>query len=667
MIDDLPIGPGSVPTSDDDTTAKYELELLRWVQAAVQDGDSILRSDPSYEDIDKAVSYVMGDQLDHRRPADLAAVCDNRLKNIVLQTVSALTDIHPLFGFKTGNSRFQSQSEVLDKLARAWWVNSFADLRLADVIRYAAVCGTGYCEVAWNANAAGGQGDIELIPRDPRDVLPIRPTLEQSLQGWEGVIIRTSKSVNELRARFPNKSHLLRADRHPMSTSDRIWKRFKSLSSKFVSPAVDYLTSAPKGAIPRVPSIDLYHIYVKDRRSFTGVEPITMGEPNTTWSYTVYPVGFTKADGKKASEEDSKLYPRGRLIIATKSVILYDGPNPYWHGMAPIVKLSLDPWPWSLLGVGMARDLMPIQDAINEIANGILDHVRKALRPGVIGDKKAMPESMWQRLDTRLPGVKMKTNAAMGGGIELTKVDPLPQYVFDFLQMMVQEMDNLSGVANLTALTQLNQAPGADSIEKMMEALTPVLRLRGRLLEGFLRELGEMVKANFFQFYNLPRRVAMLGDAGVDFQDFDFDPMNIVPSLSPDDEGYEAMWDPSQTSRAERAKAHVKNFTFQITPNSLLAISQLSRKLTYLQLWRGGLIDPWTLFEVLEIPNGGTPPDDAKTITDRLLAAQMIGLTGTVSPAGRKASGQSAPSMQVKSDETGAPRVTVSESGSGGG
>lgn len=667
MIDDLPIGPGTAPTSEDENVAKYELDLLKWVQAAVQDGDAILRADPSYEDIDKAISYVMGDQLDHRRPADLAAVADNRLKNIVLQTVSALTDVHPLFGFKTSNKRFQRQSETLDKLARAWWVNSFADLRLADVIRYATVCGTGYCEVTWNANACGGQGDIELIARDPRDVLPIRPTLETSIQGWEGVIIRTSKSVNELRARFPEKAELLRADRHPMSVSDRIWKRFKSLSSKFVSPAVDYLTSAPKGAIPRVPAIDLFHIYVKDRRTFSGAEPITMGDPQTSWCYTVYPVGYKKTDGSTVTSDETKLYPRGRLIIATKTVILYDGPNPYWHGMAPIVKLSLDPWPWSLLGVGLARDLMPIQDAVNEVANGILDHVRKVLRPGVIGDKKAMPESMWQRLDTRLPGVKMKTNAAMGGGVEMTKENPLPPYVFDFLQMMIGEMDNLSGVANLTALTQLNQAPGADSIEKMMEALTPILRLRGRLLEGFLRELGEMVKANFFQFYNLPRRVSLLGEAGIDLQDFDFDPMNLVPSLEPTDEGYESKWDPKITSRAERAKAHVKNFTFQITPNSLLAISQLSRKLTYLQLWRGGLMDPWTLFEVLEIPNAGEPPDEAKTITDRLIAAQMIGLTGQVSPAGRKASGQSAPSMQVKTDDTGAPRVTVSESGSGGG
>lgn len=667
MIGDVPSSVFSgVPTAANPNASPYEVDVLKWVQAAIQDGEAILKSDPTYDTIDKAISYLMGDQIDPHKPASLSGIAVNRLKNITLQIVSALTDIHPLFSFKTFNTKFQPQSEILDKLTRGWWVNSFSDLRLADVLRYAAIC-TGYCEVTWNASASGGQGDIELIPRDPRDVLPIRPTLEGGVQNWEGVAIRTAKSINELRARFPEKAHLIVADRHPMTATERLWKKLKTLSTRMTSPAVDHLTSAPKNAVPKVPSVDLFHIYVKDRRFFSGAEPITMGDPETTWSYKVYPVGMIKEDGQVATEEDAKLYPRGRLIIATRAVVLYDGPNPYWHGMFPVAKLSLDPWPWSLLGQGIVSDLMPIQDAVNEVANGVLDHVKKVLRPAVVADKKAVPESLWMKMDTRVPGLKVKTNAALGGGLEIQKTDALPPYVFDFLQMMLQEMDHQSGVANLQAFMQLNQAPGADSIEKMQEALTPILRLRGRLLEGFLREIGEMVKCNFFQFYNLPRRMSILGESGVDFNDFDFNPGDLIPAMSQKDPDYLPEFDATKTTNASRAMRHMKNFTFHVTPNSLLAVSQISRKLTYLQLWRGGLVDPWTLFEVLEIPNGGQPPNGATTITDRLQAAAMMGLTGAVSPAGRKASGQAAPSMQVKADENGLPRVTVSESGSGGG
>jgi hypothetical protein len=133
--------------------------------------------------------------------------------------------------------------------------------------------------------------------------------------------------------------------------------------------------------------------------------------------------------------------------------------------------------------------------------------------------------------------------------------------------------------------------------------------------------------------------------------------------MDPEDDGYNVMYDKS-LSRSDRAKVHHKNFAFQITPNSLLAISQLSRKMTYLQLFRMGVVDMWSLLEALEIPNAGAPPDGANTITDRLTAQTMMGLGTSESPAGRKPTAQSPPSMQVKQDEDGGPRVTISESGS---
>ncbi len=68
----------------------------------------------------------------------------------------------------------------------------------------------------------------------------------------------------------------------------------------------------------------------------------------------------------------------------------------------------------------------------------------------------------------------------------------------------------------------------------------------------------------------------------------------------------------------------------------------------YLQLSRANLIDPWTLLDVLGIPNAGTPPVGANTIPERLVAAQQMGLTQAVNPAGRKASGQSMPRMVTK-------------------
>lgn len=690
-----PLEPGGSGAPDE----AYENGVLSWLYEAIQEGEGIIKDEPAYESIDKHINYIMGDQIDWRRPSELSSVNDNRLKSILNQTVAALTDIHPLFGFKTYNAKFKDQEDVLVKLSQAWWVNTFADLKLADVIKFAAGVGTGYCEVSWDASAASGAGDITLRPLDPRDVLPIRPNLGGSVQDWEGVIIRTAKSPGELKVRFPDKAHRIEADNQP-SIVGRTWSRARKLMSLVVSPsAVDNLNASNGRNLPRrMPTLDLYTIYMKDRRLCTDAQPRVMGDPRTTWSYTVYPVGWTQVpdgtDGmgnqkfRKANIEDSKLYPRGRLIIATKKAVLFDGPNPYWHGMFPVAKLCLDPWPWSLLGLGLVHDIIPLQDALNETLNGILDHVRKLLRPAVVADKKSVASSIWERIDTRVPGIKLKTNASAGKGIEFVSPEALPQYTFDMLQFLTGEMDYQAGTANLAALSQLNQVPGENTIEKMQEALSPVLRLKGRLLEYFLREIGEMVKGNFFQFYNMPRRVSMLGDQGIVFNDFDFDPGSLIPAYGKDDPDY--MWELDKSRpRADRAQWYHKNFTFTITPNSLLAISQMTRKLMYMQLrtMNPPLVDKWTLWEVLEVPNGGTPPNGENTIDQRLVAEQMemmqaqmamqqgammagMGMDpsmgGGGNPEGRPPTYEESPSIQQKSDENGIPRQTISASGSGG-
>lgn len=642
---------------------KYEHEMLDWVQTAIIEGERVLKSEPMYKEIEKAIAYIMGDQLDKKRPSTLANIYDNRTKHIVMQQVAALTDVNPLFGFKTHNDRFQNQGEILNKLAAAWWTSSSADLRLSDVIRYAAGPGTGYCEVHWDASAGGGVGDIRLIPRDPRDVIPIRPVLDGDVQDWEGVIIRTARPVSELQARFPEKAHRIQASRAG-SIPARTWG--VAGTSTMMTPVQERLGGKPQNIPASVPSTNLYYVYFKDRRLHNGASPLQMGREGASWSYLVQPTGSKKPDGSSYDDDEYKLYPRGRMIIATDTCILYDGPNPYWHGMFPIARLRLDPWPWGLLGVGITRDLMPLQDALNETANGILDMVRKALRPGLKGDARAMPESVWNRLDTRLPGTKIKHNPILGN-LEYENPPDIPPYVFDFFKFMVEEMDYHGGVPNMEALTQLKQAPGADSIEAMKEALSPTLRMKGRLMEYFLRDVGEMVKTNFFQFYTAPRRVQILGEQGLDMEDFQFDPGTLVPAYSREADGqeYMASYD-FKIPRFKRAQLHHKQFTFQITPNSLLEISQITRKMMYLRLYREGLIDPWTLYEVLEIPNGGSPPSGTKEIPARIQEATVMGI-GAMAAAGPdlpgpKPTGQTAPHLEQKPDADGVPRPVISES-----
>ena len=656
--------------------------VLGWVKEAIQEGMRTMKADPAYARMDRAMEYVLGEQLSPERPTYLPRVVINQSKKSVRTGVSALTDLKPVFAFKTSNQHFQAASHLINNLVVAWWVNTFADLELGDVIKYAKVVGTGDCVLEYDPHF-GHYGDNHLIARDPRDTIPIRPSRERSLQTWEGVIIREAHSPNALRGMYPQYAEALQPEVDG-SKFGSVFTKFRRLVGQITTPSVfDYVSGSAYTSRISNPEITLFRCFLTDRSLNRTTSPILMGKPGTAWSYMVEP--------------GAPLYPRKRLIVCTDRLVVYDGPSPYWHGMYPVSRLKLDAWPWLFFGLSQIHDTMPIQDALNTVVNDFLSTFSQWVNRGIIADKNSIPESMLKRLDVRRPNWKAKLNPTYGEGFKLADGPTLPPWAMDFLALLFQKHDELTGTANLQQLMQLRQMPGADTIQKYWEALTPELRQEGRMVEAFLRDVAEMIKVNIFQFYSTARRIGLLGDAGVTLNDFDYDPGTLVPALTPGSPGYTDELDASK-SRDDRAQFFMKLFSFYVTPNSILAMNAMEKKMEAFQMARMGYMDFWTFHERMETPNIGEPPPmplpaletpepsevgllpgQAKyfvdpttgitmeirkpsTVTERLMAQQQLGIGMTENPAGRKASGQAPPKMETKSDEVGAPRTTITES-----
>jgi hypothetical protein len=657
--------------------------VLDWAREAIQEGDRIMKQDPAYPKMDAAMSYVLGEQLAADRPSYLPKLVINQSKKSVRASVSALTDLKPVFAYKTYNPQFQPVGDLLNNLVVAWWVNTFADLELADVIKYSKVAGTGDCLLEYDPHF-NHYGDNRLIARDPRDTIPVRPSRDRSIQSWEGVIIREAHSPNVLRGMFPGYAPLLQPE-FEGSKFGSVFTKFRRTVASIVTPTVfDYVSG---GAFTQrgvtSPEITLFRMFLTDRSLNMTGGPILMGKPGTAWSYMVKP--------------KERLYPRKRLIVLTDKAVLYDGPSPYWHGMYPVSRLKLDNWPWLFFGLSQIHDTMPLQDSINQVMNDFLSTFSQWVNRGVIADKNSIPESLLKRFDPRKPNWKMKLNPTYGEGFKLADGPTLPPWSMDFLALLLQKHDDLTGTANLQQLMQLRQMPGADTIQKYWEALTPELRQEGRVLEGFLRDIAEMIKVNIFQYYSAARRIGLLGDVGITLNDFDYDPGTLVPSLSPGNPGYTPELDVGK-SRDERAQFFMRLFSFHVAPNSILAMNAMEKKMEAFQMARMGYMDFWTFHERMETPNVGTPPPIPlpaldqpdpvligalpgqkkyfvdpqtgitmevrvpSTITERLIAQATLGIGMTQNPAGRKASGQAPPQIETKSDEVGAPRTTITES-----
>lgn len=710
IVDYSPSGIYGLPALTSDTLRLGgDPRVLGWITEAVQEGDLLNRQDPAFDLADKGMRYIIGEQKDNAQLTlqYLPFAVINKSRKAVQAHVSALTDVKPLFAYKAMNAQFGFHGEILNKLTVAWWLTSMADLTLGDCIKYSLGGGTGDLAVEWDPSASYGQGDHKVIAKDFRDTLAIRPGSDPNPQTWQGVVFREAYSINAMRQKYKEYEAAFRPA--PDNLLSTIMSRFRHAVARLQTPASDTLsglTNVPAARAVRPGDVVVYRTYLNDLSRNLTNKPIVMGDATANWSYV--------------AEPGALLYPQKRLIVSTPEMILYDGPNPFWHSMYPFARLRLWSVPWCFLGLSLLHDTIPIQDAINDSMMELRLGIKQWTNPDIQFDKNAVSGTFRQAFDARRPGKKIAINMMGSGSKEpFEKKDgPNPQVLnllLETYRQLCQEHDAQTGVANLETLLQMRaQLPAADTLEKYTEALTPQLRQEGRQIEAFLRDVAQMHKFNIFQFETSARRLNILGDSALALEDFDFDPDVLVPAmnkLSPvvdqatgistlqPTEGYMPEFD-AELPRSQRAKAFARLFVFTVAPNSILAMATQERKMMNFQLARMGYLDFWSLHESLETPNVGNPPpiplpplepptdpvalvegiqsgkyllDPAHpgqvlemrtpmTVTERLIAQQMMGIGQTANPAGRKASGQEAPQQEQKSDGAGGQRQTITES-----
>lgn len=636
-------------------------EMLGWCKEALQEGEGFLKAQRGYTKIQDCIDAIMGDKSDIRSTS-LSSTTSNHIAKIAEDSAAYLTDIRPFWEYKTWNKKYEQNAEIFSKLSLHWWhsggtAKMGADMNFMNVVKYA-LTGTGYAHLTYNDR----WGDVCLEDEDPRDVIPIRPGSNLTIQDAFGVIVRRERTVNYVRSLkiFKGKEYQIEATRDGAFAASLNETRAGKLMEWLGSPFRNRLFENKSARdIPRIPTLDLYTMYLTDDSINKSKDIRYMGDwhlipregciecigetphPLTNWSYKVKP--------------GEPLYPNKRKVVFTDTVVGYDGPSPYWHGLFPLAKLTLVPYPWTYLGKGLLWDCLPLQRSLDKSLRIVDDNLEKVARPDIVADKNSISKAMLDRIDTRKAGGKFLTNPLAGKGFAIQPPPNLPPQVREFIEFYINEMNVLSGVSDLSQLSKLGQLPEAETVEKIMGTMSASIRLRSRVIENFMREFAQMLAYNFTQFYTLPQRLAILGERGMTPEDFDFDPGNLIPDYVHDSDMDPITGVPTREAvergprpKQDRAKAFLQQFAYNVAPNSLLNSSEIERKLLYLQLSRAGLVDHWTLLEQLDIPNVGQPPAGADTITERLLAEQNMGIGMSVSPAGRKATGQKMPRTVVK-------------------
>jgi hypothetical protein len=659
--------------------AGFSRTIIKWGLQKVYEGQRLLEQQPGYDLIAHCLDQMVSKRSSAimaglERGPDLATTTSNRFKKVIMEAVAAETDIKPFWEVKTYNKKLEQQSDIAGKLSTHWYLNTNADQRgLATALRWAKIAGTGYIHLFWDPKAVD-YGDFVAEGIDPRDVLPIgaMPPWDTT-QNWDGVIVRQKRTVEYVRdLAGDDLADLIQADRGaeeggPLEGT-RAGRILSEINAQTRSPIAEVLFSdQPKTDIGRQPTVDLFTMYINDRSMNESSGPVEMGQfiEDPTWAKPEGVMGlFAKAPRIPANnwsyivKPNDPLYPRKRMVVFTRSAVIYDGPSIYWHGKFPVLKLTPDPWPTTLLGMAVGWDLLSLQGSLDWNLRVIDDHNAQVANPMVIGDEMSIGKAALNKINTRRAGLKVSQNP-MGKGITIVPPPPLDRTIREHIDWIMREMDDLAGVIDLKNLSGLNQIPDTETIDKMIEAKSWLVQGRSRTIEAFMREFAHQVLYNLSQFRTIKEKYTIGGIGFVTPEDFDFDPGVFIPDYvhSDDFDSFGNLtkdaFERGPLPRYERAKEVMRHMHFYIAPGSLLAASDVTRKMLYLQLFRGGILDVWTLAEVMGIPNMGAPPDGAKTIPERLMAQMSMGLMGAPNPAnpsnpgpGRKPTAQTSPHIE---------------------
>ena len=633
------LAPAFLETPDD--------KLVGWLTEVEEEGENFLRLQRGYQDIDRAMDIIAG--MNSPPVPDVQSNLDlNEIKRVCEERVATLSNLRPLWGFKTDYPEFSDNASVLNKMLSAWYSTTFPDLAIKSALQYSDVAGLGWLSPVWRSGFINaGRGDIHLDIYGPRSVKPYMIPRDNDIQRAYAVTICVETPLHEAIVLFPSQQGKLAVDQLTAS-----WLRKGLEAVKKMWPVQRDMYGGNKEKETLFPTVFIYHTYIMDASINMTGKTLPMGQPGTSWYYEVpsydslIPTGRKDSAGRetyrKAGHDDARMFPLRRKIIWTKKGKLYDGPSTFLDGRVPLVPFRLNEWPWDFFGHSIIRDTESAQNSITRLARAADDSMCTALDPPMEYDRNILAQGTMEKINLRAGKQRIPSDLQMG---MIARPMLSPDYysvpathALEAVKFLQEQIRYFAGTRDMMALAQARQLPAGDTVEKLMELAGPLITSMSRAMERSMCLLGDMWKSRAFQFYTLPRRVQVLGRDGVTEEDFDFDPGTMIPSHMPDEmeeirskirakeiTDYRSA-PASRYSIAQRAAFHQNSFYFHITPFSMHQITQMTRKMLFLQLYRSGFpIDSWTVAEAMDIPNFGNPPETSDgSVMGNWIAEQKI-------------------------------------------
>lgn len=208
-------------------------------------------------------------------------------------------------------------------------------------------------------------------------------------------------------------------------------------------------------------------------------------------------------EGVKSTVKKSQ-FPLGRVITSAPDLglILKDEPNPYQTGRFPFFLFKDIEVPFQFWGEGEVKWLLSPQDGINALSNQIIDNAKTTANMQWVIDKNAgIPVGTL----TNRPGLVIRKNP----GSEVRRDSPpsMPMYVAEKINSLKTDIEVISGVHDVTRGQNPSGIESGAAIVALQEAANTRIRLKAKLNEESLGEMGNEWLSRIKQFWKFNRLI----------------------------------------------------------------------------------------------------------------------------------------------------------------
>lgn len=620
---------------------------LGWLRDAVAEARHTLEQCTGFSQLDADLELISRNspETDLTSPDFYRQLEMPLTKARVSDIVSTLANLRQLWQVDTGVAELQQQAKILNKCSWAWWRKTDADLKILSALQYSAIQRTGYLWQKYNPHYYGlNQGELESIPLGPKWVYFLYMPQSFEYQQAYATIICEVAPITQARADYPLFADQLKPTTEASLQSYGLLRRLFGRKSAGVDGMMDgAVPDERRDFIQGVPGVLIYHMYTRDMTKNMSDREVIMGTPdNPMFQYAVPRLGQRIPTGmvepataldvtRLATPEDTYLYPYRRYTCFTENVLMYDGPSKEFHGRAPIVKFTLDPWPMDYLGGSLVGDIKTIDETINRRFRGVNKSAELRRRPPMMVNDEMLPDSEQGELVAKMdePGSAIKANFREGLPAR-TILDyqhyDVQAWEYQFLQELNSRADFVSGRAQIEALAMAQQMPAGDTQEKYLQLTGSRTVAKSRSIERSMCELGYQVVCGVMQWWTANKRFNLFGFEGVAKQDFDYDPGTLIPSdLTVDSEGFKMDYRSDKfNTRSKRARGLISQLSLDIEPLSAHDLASMTRQLLYTRLYEGMHfpLDSWSYAKVMNISNMGQPPETDKGTMPEVFMAE---------------------------------------------